>query len=144
MEQIEASSVFTIGEDGEYTDELINREIQFTASSQFVILIRGTKIAFLERYSYELGTMGVKSWRCMVPLAMPVDTSMGIENPRLASIMFRYRHLCDTSIPFPYSEEVDDKFLGKYFVLDLIDHFDACHELIMYVGSELPRVHVIE
>jgi hypothetical protein len=56
IKQIKTSSTFTIGDEGEYTEEFDKntREIKFTGSSQFVILIRGTQIAFLERYSYEL------------------------------------------------------------------------------------------
>lgn len=56
MEQIHESSRYTLGSSGEYTEEFdINtREIKFTGSSQFVILIRGTQIALLERYSYDL------------------------------------------------------------------------------------------
>jgi hypothetical protein len=61
IKQIEASSIYTIGNVGEYTEEFDEntREIKFTGSSQFVILIRATKIAFLERYSYDLNTVNV-------------------------------------------------------------------------------------
>lgn len=80
----------------------------------------------------------------MVPLTMPVDKTKGIENPRLAQIMTNYRDMCDNTISFPYEEKVGDNFLGKYFVFDLIKHHDACHELFVYVSSELPRLHAMD
>jgi hypothetical protein len=146
IKQIEASSIYTIGNVGEYTEEFDEntREIKFTGSSQFVILIRATKIAFLERYSYDLNTVNVNGWNCVVPLTKPVDKTKGIENPRLVQIMSNYRHLCDNTKPFPYEEEVVNNYLGKYYVFDLIAHHDACHELFVYVSSELPRLHSID
>ena len=151
INQIEISSRFTIGKKGEYVDEFdeITRQIKCSGSSQFVILIRGTQIAFLERYSYTLESVDAKGSVCMVPLTMPVDKTNGIENPRLASIMNNYRHLCikNKNLEFPYDvfedddEDNNDDFPGKYYVFDLLKHPDACHELFMYVSSELPRLH---
>ena len=79
----------------------------------------------------------------MVPLTMLVDKTKGIENPRLVQIMNNYRHLCDKTKPFPYENDVGNNFPGKYYVFNLIDHHEACHELFKYVSSELPRLHSI-
>ena len=70
-----------------------------------------------------------------------MDKDLGIENPHLEAIMNRYRHLCDNTIPFPYGEEVDKQFLGRYFVFDLIAHHEACSELLRYVTEHMPRLH---
>lgn len=74
---------------------------------------------------------------------MPVDTTMGIENPRLVQLMNNYRHLCikTPALAFPFSKDVADDFPGKYVVFDHIDHPYACHEIYKYLSSELPRVH---
>ena len=143
MKQIENSSMFTLGDEGHYTDEFDKDtcELKFTGSSQFVILIRGTQIAFLERYSYSLSDLGVNAWHSMVPLTMPVDTSQGIENPRLKHIMSKYGGSCNEVTEFPFGE--GSNIPGKYFVFDIITNHDACHELFMYVSSELPRLHII-
>lgn len=63
LKQIELSSTFTMGVTGEYTEEFdINtRELKFTGSSQFAILMRGTHVAFLERYSSDMASMGVNA-----------------------------------------------------------------------------------
>lgn len=145
IEQISISTMYTIGDRGEYTNEFNtnSREILFTGSSQFVILCRGTKVAFLERYSYDLDDLGVQGKGCMVPLTMPVNKRLGIENPRLVEIMNRHRHLCDGGIAFQYDRPLANN-LGKYYVFDLILHPDACHELFQYVSSELPRLHVLD
>ena len=145
LKQINDSSLFTLGDEGHYTDEFDKDtcELKFTGSSQFVILIRGTEIAFLERYSYSLSDLGVDAWHTMVPLTMPVDTSQGIENPRLKHIMSKYRGSCKKRWEFPFLPlNNGSNITGKYFVFDLITDHDACHELFMYVSSELPRLHI--
>lgn len=145
LEQVDTPSMFSIGNEGEYTKEFnyTTRDMIFSGSSQFVILIRGTQIAFLERYCYSLEDYLENYSGCMIPLTMPIDKTKGIENPRLAQIMTNYRHLCDITKPFPYKMEEGNNlnFPGKYYVFDLLLHSDACHELFMYVSSELPRLH---
>ena len=149
MSQVDIPSQFVTGnKGGEYKKEFNKNktEIKFSGSSLFVVIIRGTQIALLERYTYALSDFDIPCKKQMVPLTQAVDKTKGIENPRLAAIMDKYRDMCDKTLEFPYDQlvEVPPNFPGKYYVFDLINNSDACHELFQYISSELPRLHFLE
>ena len=143
LRQIHEPGLFLLGDEGHYEEEFDphTKELKLTGSSQFVILVRGTRIAFLERYNYSFMNTNVNAHNGIIPLTVPVDTTYSIENPRLAAIMDKYRHLCfeDTEFPFCTGNNVT----GKYYVFDLIAHPEACQALFIYIISELPRIHIM-
>nr|YP_009379211.1 hypothetical protein [Leptogium hirsutum]ARQ27105.1 hypothetical protein [Leptogium hirsutum] len=148
VQNVAKSGFYTAGYSTEYTNELLdeNRVMQFAGGSQFVILVRGTQIAFLEQYNFSLEEKGCVAKHCLVPLTMPVFVTKGIENPDLYNIMPQYRSLCDPRILFPYGPSSgiifgNHPFLGKHYVFDLIKNYEACQTLLWYISRNLPRIH---
>lgn len=54
------------------------REQKLSGKSQFVVLVQGCEIAFLERYDYSLEETGTLAHNCIVPLTKPVYLITGI------------------------------------------------------------------
>lgn len=138
--QSHKSLVLDVGDGGEHIDEITENGIMpFHTSSIFVVIVKATKIAFLEKYTYEHKDYSDKS--TCVPLTLRVDDKQGIENLELERIMDKYRNLAEKSIVFP----VDGiKPSGKFFVFDLIEHHEAVHEIMCYMRTNLPRIHHID
>lgn len=148
VQNVAESGFYTAGNSTEYTNELLdeNRVLQFAGGSQFVILVRGTQIAFLEQYNFSLEDKGCVAKHCLVPLTMPVFVTNGIENPNLYNIMAQYRSLCDPRILFPYGPSSgiifgNHPFYGRHYVFDLIKNYEACQALLSHISTELPRIH---
>jgi hypothetical protein len=124
--------------------DINTREQKFSGKSHFVVVVRGTQIAFLEQYSYSLEDMGTYAHDSVISLTKPVDMTKGIENPNLNNINNQYRDLCDKAIGFPFSSEVPDNLPGTYYVFDLIRDADACQAYLHYISTNLPRIHHID
>jgi len=140
IQKLIEENTFPIENRGQLDYSTITREINFANGSKFVLLFRGTMVAFLEVYPYNLSSIGVEGMLNIIPLTVPVGEG-GMENPVLKDIMDRYRDLCIEGIIFPYTTYSLTTNLKTKYVFDLVEHSEACHLLFQYISSESPRIH---
>lgn len=119
----------------------------------FHIALRGTEIAFMERYNYasDLQEEGIPNCQGIIPLTQPLDSKFGPENVELASLLPEMWEKSSKKYTFPYDtiSDVNDNTVnpkqddtakkGLYYVFDLEKDHEIVHKLLYYISSNLPR-----
>ena len=143
MKQIDMSGLTAVSETAD--------ETKFDGPAMFHLAVRGTEIAFMERYNYKdiLDEEEIPNYSGIIPLTQPVNTKVGIENEELKHLFEEMwkRSSKKISNHFPYDEDINNNNYakrGQYYVFDMEKDHEIISKLFYYISSNLPRIHVVD
>jgi hypothetical protein len=142
MKQIDMSGLSAVSETAD--------ETKFDGPAMFHVAVRGTEIAFMERYNYKdiLDDAEIPNYSGIIPLTQPVNTEVGIENEELKHLFEEMWERSSKKISnhFPYDEDMNNNYAirGQYYVFDMEKDHEIISKLFYYISSNLPRIHIVD